>query len=401
MSTYVGTNFSYKSRDFLDERQGLAKTKEDLKNWDIPVPESFELCLDGVWYFYDSNANLEDTGKWVPRISNDLSQIEGDTRPIAASVVKGISDTVNGLTADYSSLDNSMYPPMVTSIVASPAYLTQNALDTDRLRLISELNSQIAQGHYVAELDLNKDGNLTAYDVSLWSAFFNSISPTIQYATSNTTNTYWQEVGTYMLPMITWRVTKPKVAWSLNGSSVVWNMVAGSDSNSLDVLSSSVTGYSGGALTSLTSWVSSTVITSVSRLTCTYNITSNLDQSVSVNGTAYFKFGYKIYTGASDISLSNLSTVTMSNIVGFSSKFTESGTMSATNFDCTGGKYPYILIPSDFYNASYKTYISNNLNSDFIIKDVTLRNQQGALINYKLYRTTYIQTGNPISIEIK
>jgi hypothetical protein len=204
-----------------------------------------------------------------------------------------------------------------------------------------------------------------------------------------------------MLPMITWRVTKPKVAWSLNGSSVVWNMVAGSDSNSLDVLSSSVTGYSGGALTSLTSWVSSTVITSVSRLTCTYNITSNLDQSVSVNGTAYFKFGYKIYTGASDISLSNLSTVTMSNIVGFSSKFTESGTMSATNFDCTGGKYPYILIPSDFYNASYKTYISNNLNSDFIIKDVTLRNQQGALINYKLYRTTYIQTGNPISIEIK
>ena len=45
--------------------------------------------------------------------------------------------------------------------------------------------------------------------------------------------------------------------------------------------------------------------------------------------------------------------------------------------------------------------MSGNLNSDFVTKEITIINNRGVSIPYVLYRTGYIQTGNPISIEIK
>ena len=62
MSHNIGTNFSYKAENFLDYRQGHANSKEDLKNWDVPVPIGFEVCVNNEWYYYDPEVDNNDTG---------------------------------------------------------------------------------------------------------------------------------------------------------------------------------------------------------------------------------------------------------------------------------------------------------------------------------------------------
>ena len=90
MAIVIGSNFSYNGLLYLDERQGLPKTKEDLKNWSVSVPEGFEVYLpaDGEWYVYKSTYNDTTTGHFVRRnqsnddkiteINNNLEEIKKD-----------------------------------------------------------------------------------------------------------------------------------------------------------------------------------------------------------------------------------------------------------------------------------------------------------------------------------
>lgn len=68
----IGTNFSYKGILFLDDRQGIARSKSDLRNWSIPVPEGFEVYLplegDSAWYTYKSDYNSTETGHFERRL---------------------------------------------------------------------------------------------------------------------------------------------------------------------------------------------------------------------------------------------------------------------------------------------------------------------------------------------
>lgn len=72
----IGTNFSYKGPRFLDERHGLAGSKNDLRDWSIPIPEGFEVFLNDVnsdegpaWYTYSSSNEYDEfTGKFKKRI---------------------------------------------------------------------------------------------------------------------------------------------------------------------------------------------------------------------------------------------------------------------------------------------------------------------------------------------
>lgn len=68
MSLKIGTNFNYQGHDFLDYRQGLPKTLEDLRNWDILVPLGFEACVDGEWYMWKGEDYVNpETGHWEKR----------------------------------------------------------------------------------------------------------------------------------------------------------------------------------------------------------------------------------------------------------------------------------------------------------------------------------------------
>lgn len=70
MGIDIGTNFNYQGANFLDARQNLPKTLDDLLNWDILVPLGFEVCVDGEWYIYKGEDFWSArTGHWDRRIS--------------------------------------------------------------------------------------------------------------------------------------------------------------------------------------------------------------------------------------------------------------------------------------------------------------------------------------------
>lgn len=101
----IGTNFLYKGELFLDSRQGLAKTKEDLRNWSIPVPDGFEVYLDlendPSWYTYNSKNSIDgETGKFRKRIDDDrtdreIQNINNEIISIEAEILSLQSETQN------------------------------------------------------------------------------------------------------------------------------------------------------------------------------------------------------------------------------------------------------------------------------------------------------------------
>ncbi len=74
MAINIGTNFSYRGQNFLDQRQGLAKTTADLLSWSEIVPEGFEVyCSENSkWYTYRSDFSSIETGHFKLRIDSEL-----------------------------------------------------------------------------------------------------------------------------------------------------------------------------------------------------------------------------------------------------------------------------------------------------------------------------------------
>lgn len=401
---HIGSNFSLDSKEFLDDRIGQAKTTEDLKEWNKDLPEGFEICLDGVWYYYDSSYNSEETGHFVKRVAENLldDEINDKARSASLGIVKNLAEDLGELEGSVDEINASMNPISILNIISGPVFTSTEELDDDLREKTEDISTKIANGVYDEDLDIDKDGELSDNDISLWSRLYNSAKPTISYNPAGTSSTYWLEIGSAILPKITWSVVSPKITWALNGTAVVWKIVEGTDKNYITPETSTVTGESSGIIgENKTSWEGNQLITSGNRKTFTYKIKSISSEGQEVEASAYFKFAYKTYTGSTSIDLWNKSQISQSDLIGFSRKYTESGTLSSTGFNCSGGKYPYILIPTEFYRSAYKTYVSGNLNSDFLIKDVIVINERGTALNYKMYRTNYIQTGSNILIEIK
>lgn len=78
MAINIGASFSYKGKYFLDERIGLPKTTNDLKNWSIPIPEGFEVYLseNNEWYEFRSSYNDEVTGHFRKRNKDNEDTFE-------------------------------------------------------------------------------------------------------------------------------------------------------------------------------------------------------------------------------------------------------------------------------------------------------------------------------------
>ena len=109
MANQLGTNFDYRGKEFLDDRQNLPKNKEDLKNWNIPVPESFEVCLDGIWYYYDPDLEpSEETGHWFTRFVDIIedSNIPGGSKRGAS--IKAVNEIFRSLQNQNEQLSNQL-----------------------------------------------------------------------------------------------------------------------------------------------------------------------------------------------------------------------------------------------------------------------------------------------------
>ena len=165
----------------------------------------------------------------------------------------------------------------------------------------------------------------------------------------------------------------------------------GSDiTSSCDIVVTPQPSLSGSLSSNKKTWTARTNISSV------YNIqvkaTLNT-QSITKSVIYYFK--YKKYYGTS----SN-ATLTNAQILALGGDAWADGrAMKATIFDCTGGKYPYYVIPSDIYTG-LEVWVGGLKNSDITVTDITLTNDEGASKAYKVVRLTNIQTG-VLSIQFK
>lgn len=397
MPTYIGTNFSYDSKDFLDERIGKAKSKKDLKNWNTKVPEGFEICLDGIWYYYDTTKEVEDTGHWIPRVGDENSLVDPINQSASLKSVTDLRENLDEVSNSIEDLNKFANPASFKSLVGGSLFTSQSDLDADLNDKVEKISRQV---DYTKELDFNKDGFLTDSDITGWRNLYTSARSDIPQLTKTKSSTYTSEVGSKVIPSIEWSVIQPSITWSISGSSVVWSIVKGTDTNYVNPKTVTITGPTNGILSG-SKWNSTEIITSSTRTTKTYSISCDMEDGQKISGSVVFKFTMKHYGGSAPLTLWNKSSLTMSDVSGFTSRFTDNGAFTKTNFNCSGGKYPYILIPTELYNSSLKTFMNDNLNSDFVVKDITLVNTFGLSIKYKMLRTGYIQTGSAIGIEIK
>ena len=404
MSAHIGTNFTLESREFLDSRQGLALTKTDLLNWKTPVPEGFRVCLDGKWYYHDSKVDLVDTGHWIPCVvdSVDGELYEGQT--VSAKAVKKELDSINGgLVSDLEKRISEI------NNMVNPLQLTNNSYTRINLEMLGRLiNFKLPEliGKKVGDSDLDKafdfdnDGVISDTDKSHWEAFGREITELDQdkhyYSTSDpSTSTF--EVGHKVVPSISINISRGKgrLDEKVDGiKEIMLRLIDTNISNPTPVVNKFFNFDKGGV------WIYNSLVTKTVPSDISINCVVITKNNTRLTTNATYKFRYRKFVGSSD--LLNLSgTIKSSQLEGkLTSSFVESGTLDKTVFNCSGGKYPYIIIPALYYNPTNKMYVGGFLNTDLVVEDVKIENKVGIVVPYKVIRTRLKQTGSSIPVQI-
>ena len=137
-------------------------------------------------------------------------------------------------------------------------------------------------------------------------------------------------------------------------------------------------------------WIPTKAVTANQKLTVTATYGSQ-----SASKVYYVFFKNKKYWGTSaNTSLTNAQVLALAG-----STWADNRLMESTNFDCTGGKYPYYVIPANVYNG-LQVWVGGLKNTDITVTDMIVTNASGSSQAYKVIRLTNIQTG-VLSIEFK
>lgn len=305
MAISIGSNLLYQGKKFLDDRQNKARTLKDLRSWNIPVPDGFEIFVEDSWYVFNSNnPESEITGKFKKR--TEISQDFG----------------------------------------------------TDTEKTISQ--STITNKFVEVEKNMLK--------------LQSSIFP-LEFKTLNGGGTF--EIGSKVTPKLSWTV-------GIKG-----------ENNTIIPEEATVNGSKDGVGIDLSSYIGPEISLNIPGKK-SYQIYVKKDY-LNATKTVDFNFCYKKYYGTSPKSV-----LTASDIISLNSNFitNNSYTMASTIFDCTGGRYPYYIIPKSIYKTSLEVWIGGLKNSDTITENITVRTLTGLEIEYVTIRLKNIQTGK-LSIQIK
>lgn len=115
----------------------------------------------------------------------------------------------------------------------------------------------------------------------------------------------------------------------------------------------------------------------------------------TVTKTISYTFKLKKYWG-----VSAKATLTNADVLALSSGWADSRAMSATSFNCSGGKYPYYVIPASLY-PGLEVWVGGLRNTDLVVTDMNVTNASGSTDAYKVVRLGNIQTSRDISIQFK
>lgn len=114
----------------------------------------------------------------------------------------------------------------------------------------------------------------------------------------------------------------------------------------------------------------------------------------AVERTAVYSFRFMKYWGISDKVVLN-----GADVLGMNHSFATSKAMGKTVFNCTGGKYPYYIIPEELLD-SIEVWINGFRNTDIDVSDLEVTNDYNISKMYKVVRLNTIQTG-VLTIEYK
>lgn len=399
MSAHIGTNFTLESKEFLDSRQGLALTKKDLLDWRTPVPEGFRVCLDRKWYYYDSSANLEDTGHWVPCVVDNVDGEVYEGQTVSAKAVKELGSINGGLVSELESKLSKI------NNLVNPLQLSNNAQPITDLSIVGELvefklpeliGKKVENSEPDKAFDLNNDGVIDEADKALWEATNKELKKLSEdktyYSTSSPRDAMF-EVGHKILPSASIGLQRKSGAIdeSVDG---IKQMTIRLIDNSRPSPVNNFLNFSG------SSWIYNKLVTRTVASDIIVDCRVITKSGARVSASSIYKFRYRKFVGASD--LLNLSgTIKSSQLEGkLTSSFVESGTLDKTVFNCSGGKYPYIIIPATYYNPTNKMYVGGFLNTDLVVEDVKIENKVGIIVPYKVIRTRLKQTGSSIPVQI-
>lgn len=114
----------------------------------------------------------------------------------------------------------------------------------------------------------------------------------------------------------------------------------------------------------------------------------------SVERTALYTFKPMKYWGVSD-----KTSIESSDILVMNQAFATSKAMEKTVFDCSGGKYPYYILPSDIADG-VEVWINGFRNTDLQSVELEVINGFNVAKKYKVIRLNNIQTGI-LNVEFK
>lgn len=285
----IGTNFEYQGDLFLDGRQGYPQTTDDLLNWSIPIPEGFEVYLNGVWYVYDPAVNDPVIGHFKRRIDFDYPGSE--VQDVIDYILDIISRGINALS--FGSFITNPPPDEVGGLVTT--------LEVGSSPINLSINWTLRKGNQV--------------------------------------------------------VTPTDALVNLSPIGVASNFLS----------------YSQNSITSLN------VPGSIPFVVRVYNNNDFVERTYRID------YKYKKYWGVS----SNTSITSNEILSNFIYTWAGSWMMGTTFFDCSGGKYPYYVIPEmDYVESIFTLSVNGMVNSDIVVQSVTING-----VPYKVIRTGNIQTG--------
>ena len=123
-----------------------------------------------------------------------------------------------------------------------------------------------------------------------------------------------------------------------------------------------------------------------------YYVKVQCDNQMLEGYVSYF-FKFMKYWGVSDKTI-----LSSADVLGMNHSFATSKEMGKTTFDCTGGKYPYYILPEEF--DGIEVWINGFRNTDLDISYLEVTNDYNVSKNYKVVRLNTIQTG-VLTIEYK
>lgn len=214
------------------------------------------------------------------------------------------------------------------------------------------------------------DGNMYARQDRKWASIpveelMNQVFP-LSFRTFSSGGTF--EVGQTVTPILSWSLER-KNEEVLPESATV--------NGSTNGVSADFKTYSGTAISGDTSY----------HVSVTYG-------SQSVERTASYSFRYKKYWGASEKPV-----LDSADVLAMSSSFATSKAMGKTVFNCTGGKYPYYILPAEMASG-VEVWVNGFRNSDLDISELEVTNSFNMTKMYKVIRLNNIQTG-VLNVEFK